>query len=137
MLREGDIFIVNKLDRLACSTLKLIETLDFLNNKGIEFVNLSVNIDTSTRLKKGMFGMTAVFAEFESSIIRERTIAGLEAARVRGRRGGRPMTDKKKLDKAIKLHESEEFTVAQIKEMTDVSRGFLYRELNRRKHIIN
>lgn len=67
------------------------------------------------------------------SIIRERTVAGLEAARARGRKGGRPMTDKKKLDKAIKLHESGEFTVAQIEEMTDVSKGSLYRELNRRK----
>ncbi|TGU49378.1 recombinase family protein, partial [Mesorhizobium sp. M00.F.Ca.ET.186.01.1.1] len=50
-----------------------------------------------------------------------------------GRKGGRPMTDKKKLDKAIKLHESGEFTVAQIEEMTGVSKGSLYRELNRRK----
>lgn len=80
-----------------------------------------------------MFGMMAVFAEFERSIIRERTVAGLEAARARGRKGGRPMTDKKKLDKAIKLHESGEFTVTQIEEITYISKGSLYRELNRRK----
>lgn len=133
MLREGDTFIVYKLDRLARSTLKLIETLDLLNEKGVEFVSLSDNIDTSTAAGKAMFGMMAVFAEFERSIIRERTVAGLEAARARGRKGGRPMTDKKKLDKAIKLHESGEFTVAQIEEMTGVSKGSLYRELNRRK----
>jgi DNA invertase Pin-like site-specific DNA recombinase len=133
MLREGDIFIVYKLDRLARSTLKLIETLHLLNKKGVEFVSLSDNIDTSTAAGKAMFGMMAVFAEFERSIIRERTVAGLEAARARGRKGGRPMTDKKKLDKAIKLHESGEFTVAQIEGMTEVSKGSLYRELNRRK----
>ncbi|CAM3563053.1 recombinase family protein [Paenibacillus lupini] len=51
-----------------------------------------------------MFGMIAVFAEFEKSIIHERTVAGLKAARARGRKGGRPMTDKKELDKVIKLH---------------------------------
>ncbi len=133
MLREGDTFIVYKLDRLARSTLKLIETLDLLKKKGIEFVSLSDNIDTSTAAGKAMFGMMAVFAEFERSIIRERTVAGLEAARARGRKGGRPMTDMKKLDKAIKLHESGEFTVAQIEEMTGVSKGSLYREINRRK----
>lgn len=133
MLREGDTFIVYKLDRLARSTLKLIETLDLLKKKGVEFVSLSDKIDTSTAAGKAMFGMMAVFAEFERSIIRERTLAGLEAARARGRKGGRPMTDKKKLDKAIKLHESGEFTVTQIEEMTNVSKGSLYRELNRRK----
>ncbi|GJM77511.1 recombinase family protein [Paenibacillus sp. HMSSN-139] len=133
ILREGDTFIVYKLDRLARSTLKLIETLDLLNKKGVEFVSLSDNIDTSTAAGKAMFGMMAVFAEFERSTIRERTVAGLEAARARGRKGGRPMTDKKKLDKAIKLHESGEFTVTQIEEMTGVSKGSLYRELNRRK----
>lgn len=133
MLREGDTFIVYKLDRLARSTLKLIETLDLLNKKGVKFVSLSDNIDTSTAAGKAMFGMMAVFAEFERSIIRERTVAGLEAARARGRKGGRPMTDKKKLDKAIKLHESGQFTVTQIEEMSGVSKGSLYRELNRRK----
>lgn len=137
MLREGDTFIVYKLDRLARSTLKLIETLDFLKKKGVEFVSLSDNIDTSTAAGKAMFGMMAVFAEFERSIIRERTVEGLKAARARGRKGGRPMTDKKKLDKAIKLHESGEFTVTQIEEMTDVSKGSLYRELNRRKQEVS
>lgn len=133
MLREGDTFIVYKLDRLARSTLKLIETLDLLKKRGVEFVSLSDNIDTSTAAGKAMFGMMAVFAEFERSIIRERTLAGLEAARARGHKGGRPMTDKKKLDKAIKLYESRKFTIAQIEEMTDVSKGSFYRELNRRK----
>lgn len=107
-----------------------------LNKKGVEFVSLSDNIDTSTAAGKAMFGMMAVFAEFERSIIRERTVAGLEAARARGRKGGRPMTDKKKLDKAVKLHESGEFTIAQIEEMTGVSKGSLYRELKRRKQSI-
>ncbi|WP_103108843.1 recombinase family protein [Brevibacillus reuszeri] len=136
MLREGDTFIVYKLDRLARSTLKLIATLGLLKEKGVEFISLSDNIDTSTAAGKAMFGMMAVFAEFERSIIRERTVDGLKAARARGRKGGRPMTDKKKLDKAIKLHESGEFAVTQIEEMTGVSKGSLYREINRRKQVV-
>ncbi|TGV29323.1 recombinase family protein, partial [Mesorhizobium sp. M00.F.Ca.ET.186.01.1.1] len=70
--------------------MKLIETLDLLNKRGVEFVSLSDNIDTSTTAGKAMFGMMVVFAEFERSIIRERTVAGLEVARARGRKGGRP-----------------------------------------------
>ncbi|MGE6230917.1 recombinase family protein [Paenibacillus chitinolyticus] len=136
-LREGDTFIIYKLDRLARSTLKLIETLDLLNKNSVEFVSLSDNIDTSTASGKAMFGMMAVFAEFERSIIRERTVAGLKAARARGRMGGRPKTDNKKLDKAIKLYESGDFTVTQIQVMTDVSKGSLYRELHRRKQEIS
>ncbi len=132
-LRKGDTFIVYKLDRLARSTLKLIETLDLLNKKGVEFVSLSDNIDTSTAAGKAMFGMMAVFAEFERSIIRERTIAGLKAAKARGRKGGRPKTDKKKLDAAIRLYESGDFTISQIEDSTGVSKGSLYREINRRK----
>jgi DNA invertase Pin-like site-specific DNA recombinase len=77
--------------------------------------------------------MMVVFAEFERSIIRKRTVAEFEAARARGRKGGRPMTDKKKLYKAVKLHESREFTITQMEEMTGVSKGSLYRELKRRK----
>lgn len=80
-----------------------------------------------------MFGMMAVFAEFERYIIRERTVDGFKAAKARGRKGGRPMTDKKKLDAAIRLYESGDFTVAQIEESTGGSKGSLYRELNRRK----
>ena len=134
-LREGDTFVVYKLDRLARSTIKLIETLQYLQKKGVEFVSLSDKIDTSTAAGKALFGVMAVFAEFERDIIRERTCAGLEAARARGRSGGRPKTDKKKLDKALKLYASKAHTLTEIEEMTGVTKGSLYRELNRRKEI--
>lgn len=77
--------------------------------------------------------MMVVFVEFERSIIRERPVARLEADKANGCNNGRPMTYKKKLDKAIKLHEIGGFTVTQIEEMTEVSKGLLYRKLNRRK----
>ncbi|SFB60243.1 Site-specific DNA recombinase [Cohnella sp. OV330] len=132
-LREGDTFIVYKLDRLARSTQKLFDILFQLKKNEVEFVSLSDKIDTSTAAGKALFGMMAVFAEFERDIIRERTVAGLEAARARGRNGGRPRTDAKKLDKAIKLYEGKTHSVSEIEELTGVTKGSLYRELNRRK----
>jgi DNA invertase Pin-like site-specific DNA recombinase len=88
VLRTGDILIVYKLDRLARSTMKLISTLKEIQNRGAEFVSLNDQIDTTTAAGKAMFGMLAVFAEFERNIIVERTKAGLAASRARGRKGG-------------------------------------------------
>lgn len=94
-VREGDTFVVYKLDRLARSTRQLYELTDKLQDRGAEFVSLNDKIDTTTAAGKAMFGMLAVFAEFERSIIQERTQAGLQAARRRGRVGGRPTIDVK------------------------------------------
>lgn len=132
-VRKGDVFIVYKLDRLARSTVKLINTLNEVQGLGAEFVSLSDKIDTTTAAGKAMFGMLAVFAEFERNIIVERTKAGLQAARARGRSGGRPQTDPKKLKQAITLYDSKEHTVAEIQELTSVNRGTLYRALKERK----
>lgn len=131
-LREGDVFIVFKLDRLARSTVKLISTLDELKKCGVEFVSLSDNIDTTTAGGKALFGMLAVFAEFERNVIIERTKAGLAASRARGRNGGRPKTDARKVTKALRLYDAETHTVAEIKEITGVSKATLYRALKER-----
>ena len=133
MLRPGDTFVVYKLDRLARSTKKLIEVADQLKELGVEFVSIKDSIDTSTPTGKLMFGMLAVLAEFERDIIRERTMAGLEAARARGRRGGRPPADHKKLKQALTLYDSQEHTITEITELTGISRATLYRELKKLK----
>jgi DNA invertase Pin-like site-specific DNA recombinase len=132
-LRAGDTFVVYKLDRLARSTLKLIATLNDIQKLGVEFVSLSDKIDTTTAAGKAMFGILAVFAEFERNVIVERTRAGLKAARARGRSGGRPRTDPKKIKQALKLYDSQEHTVAEIQELTGVNRATLYRALKERK----
>ena len=132
MLRSGDTFVVYKLDRLARSTKKLIEVADQFKELGVEFVSIKDNIDTSTPTGKLMFGMLAVLAEFERDIIRERTMAGLEAARARGRRGGRPPADYKKLKQAVTLYDSRQHTIKEITELTGISRATLYRELGKR-----
>lgn len=132
-LREGDALVVYKLDRLARSTKKLIELSELLEQRGIELISIRDNIDTTTAVGRAMFKMLAVIAELERDIISERTMAGLEAARARGRLGGRPRTDKKKLDQAVKLYESKQHTLKDIVEMTGVSKPTLYRELDKMK----
>ena len=94
-LRPGDILAVWKLDRLARSIRQLIYTIDALDRAGCGFHSLTEAIDTTTPTGKLVFHIFSALTEFERSIIRERTIAGLVAARARGRRGGRPrvMTD--------------------------------------------
>lgn len=133
-LREGDALVVYKLDRLARSTKKLIELSELLDQRGIELISIRDNIDTTTAVGRAMFKMLAVIAELERDIISERTMAGLEAARARGRLGGRPRTDQRKLNQAIKLYESKQHTLKEITELTGVSRPTLYREIDRMKN---
>lgn len=132
-LRTGDTLVVYKLDRLGRSTRKLIELVDELEGKGIEFVSIRDNIDTTTAVGKAMFRMLAVLAEMERDLIVERTKAGLEAARARGRKGGRPKKNSKAIEKALRLYDSKEYSVSEIAELTNVSRATLYRAIDKRK----
>src|SRR5436309_13080010 len=94
-LRPGDTLAVWKLDRLARSVQHLIEIIEQLHKRGCGFRSLTEAIDTTTAGGRLIFHIFGALAEFERSIIRERTLAGLEAARAPGRKGGRPrlMTD--------------------------------------------
>lgn len=134
ILRKGDVFVVYKLDRLARSTVKLVSTLNELREIGVEFVSLGDNINTNTASGKAMFGMLSVFAEFERDVIRERVNAGLAAARARGRKGGRPKVDQKKLERAVKLYHSQVLSIKEIEKETSISRATLYRELKKQKN---
>lgn len=89
-LREGDTLVVWKLDRLARSLKQLIETVEALEERHIGFRSLTENIDTTTPGGRLVFHIFGALAEFERSIIRERTSAGLAAARIQGKVGGRP-----------------------------------------------
>ena len=89
-IRPGDTLVVWKLDRLGRSLKDLIETLNLLKERGVDFISLTEKIDTSTPGGKLIFHLMGALAEFERDLIRERTLAGLAAARVRGRVGGRP-----------------------------------------------
>ena len=126
--RSGDTLIVWKLDRLARSTKQLIETVENLRVRGIGFRSLTEALDTTTAQGRLVFHMFGALAEFERSLIRERTQAGLAAARRLGHTGGRPpkLTDDD-LDVARALLANPDIGVTQIAHRLGVSPATLYR----------
>ncbi len=132
-LRAGDTLVVWRLDRLGRSLGHLIETVALLAERGIGFRSLTEQIDTTTSGGKLVFHVFGALAEFERDLIRERTHAGLAAARARGRTGGRPkkLADPKQLALAQTLYDSGNADVATICKTQGVSRATLYRHLKR------
>jgi DNA invertase Pin-like site-specific DNA recombinase len=129
-LRVGDVVVVWRLDRLGRSLKNLIALVEDLADRGVGFRSLSESIDTTTANGRLFFSIMGALAEFERDLIRERTHAGLAAARARGRVGGRPsVMNPKKVATARKLYDSREHTVAEIAEMLDVSVATIYRHL--------
>ena len=129
-LREGDTLVVWKLDRLARSLRQLIETVEDLHERGIGFVSLTENIDTTTPGGKMIFHVFGALAEFERELIRERTNAGLKAAKDRGVKLGRPRSlDDDQIAIARSLKAAGSMTSAQIAEHLGISRPTLYRLL--------
>lgn len=130
-LGEGDTLVVWKLDRLGRSIADLITIIDDLRARGIEFVSLSESIDTSTPGGKLIFHIFGALAEFERGLIRERTMAGLEAARARGRVGGRPraLDDEAVAHAAAMLRGDSSITVAQVAKRFGVSATTMYASL--------
>src|SRR5437588_9147409 len=127
-LREGDTLVVWRLDRLGRSLKHLIETITILNNRKIGFKSIQENIDTTTSGEKLVFHIFGALAEFERDIIRERTQAGLQAARARGRKGGRPKSlTGKKTAMAQALYNDKNNTVDEICKTLNISRATLYR----------
>ena len=129
-LRRGDVVVVWRLDRLGRSLKNLIELVADLDEKGVGFRSLTESIDTTTNGGRLIFHIFASLAEFERDLIRERTNAGLAAARARGRVGGRPsVMNAKKVEKARTLYDSRKHTVSEIAEMLNVSVATIYRHL--------
>ena len=126
-LRNGDELIVWRLDRLGRSIRHLIELINNFHTRGIIFRSLTESIDTSTNNGRLIFNIFASLAEFERNLIRERTMAGLSAARARGKKGGRKPKDKSKINAAIQLYNKRELTVEQICKAIGISRGTLYK----------
>jgi len=129
-VRSGDTLIVWRLDRLGRSLQHLIETITALEQRGIGFKSLTESIDTTTSGGKLIFHVFGALAEFERDLIRERTSAGLAAARARGRVGGRPKKlTTKQLDMAKRLHADKTTDIATICTTLGISRTTLYRAL--------
>lgn len=128
--REGDVIVIWRLDRLSRSLKDLIQVVGDLESQGIGLRSINESIDTTSSSGKLIFHIFGALAEFERNLIRERTHAGLKAARARGKMGGRPkkLTDEKaKL--AQDLYNEKTRTITQICELVDVSKPTLYKYL--------
>jgi DNA invertase Pin-like site-specific DNA recombinase len=129
-LRSDDVLVVWKLDRLAWSVKQLIETVERLDALEAGFKSLTESIDTTTAGGRLIFHVFGALAEFERSIIRERTVAGLAAARARGRTGGRPPAlAAKDLPAARAMLKDPDITVVEVARRLGVSPSTLYRHL--------
>ena len=131
-VRNGkDTIVVYKLDRLGRSLKHLISEVQEFDNRKIGFKSIQENIDTNTSSGKFFFHMFAAIAEFEKDIIKERTLTGLNAARARGRKGGRP---KKLSDSQLilmkKMHADKSNSIQEICDMFSISRPTLFRLLS-------
>ncbi|MFC5732186.1 recombinase family protein [Cytobacillus gottheilii] len=129
MMRKGDRVVVYKLDRISRSTKHLIELVEVFEEKEVDFVSIQDNIDTSNAIGRFFFRIMASVAELERDIISERTKSGLISARARGRKGGRPNSDKKKVELAKKMYQSKNYTIKEITTATGISHSTLYRNL--------
>ena len=135
-LRKGDIVVVYKLDRLGRSLKHLLELVDLFNRKEVGLQSISDSIDTTTPQGRLFFNISASFAEFEKDLIRERTKAGLDAARARGRKGGRRQGMSKEAEQKAILAETYykegKMSVIEISKEIGISKMTLYKYLRHR-----
>ena len=129
-VRDGDVLVVWKLDRLGRSTKNVLEVIDRLKADGVGFRSITEGLDTTGPMGQAMLTVLAAFNQLERDVIIERTRAGLAAAKAQGRVGGRPkVMDLKKTQTARTLYESGNHTVAEIAVMLGVGTATVYRYL--------
>jgi DNA invertase Pin-like site-specific DNA recombinase len=135
-LRAGDVLVIWKLDRLGRSLRHLVELAGILLEKGVGLKSLNDPIDTTTSQGRLVFNLFASLAEFERDLIRERTQAGLAAARARGRKGGRPKGLPPQAERtayaAETLYREQRLSVREIAEELGIAKSTLYEYLRRR-----
>jgi len=132
VLRAGDTVVIWRLDRLGRSLKNLIQMVERLETADVGLRSVQENIDTTTSGGRLVFHLFGALAEFERNLIRERTQAGLVAARARGRQGGRPKRlDPTKRALALKLYQEKNHTIEQICKMMGISKSTLYNYLDK------
>jgi len=141
VLRQGDIIYIYKLDRLGRSLKHLLELTSDFEKRGIGLVSINDHIDTTTAQGRLIFNIFASLAEFERDLIRERTKSGLEAARARGRKGGRCRGLSKEAERkamlAQTLYNERKLGVNEIAADLEISKMTLYKYLRHRGIVIN
>lgn len=131
--REGDVVVCYSLSRLSRSTKDAIEISEELDRRGVQLVSLTEGIDTTTPAGRMYFTIIAAFAQMQREQIAENTKAGLEAARARGRSGGRPKKNAEAVKQALVLYDTKAMSNRDIQKMTGVSPSTLYRHLHKRE----
>lgn len=136
ILRDGDVVVIESLSRLGRSSRDLLSLIEEFRDKKVTLISLKENLDISTPTGQLMFTVLAALSQFERDLTVQRTRDGLMAARARGRKGGRPKVDQKKIDKALKLYIAQTHSVSEIIKITGVSQGTLYKAINDAKEKI-
>ncbi len=128
-LREGDEVIIESLSRLGRSTKDLLNLIEEWNSQGVKLVSLKESIDTTTPTGKLLTTVLSAISQFERDITVQRTNEGLQAARARGRKGGRPKASSAKVEKAVKLYLAQTHSIKEITAICGISQATLYRAL--------
>lgn len=134
-LRAGDTLVVWRLDRLGRSLHDLVQIVAELEQRGVHFESLTEKIETGSAAGKLVFHVFAALAEFERNLIRERTRAGLVAARARGRAGGRkPKLTEAQIKEINEMVDAQKLPIGRIAELYGVSRTTIYKVAPRREN---
>lgn len=135
VLRSGDTVVVESLSRISRSSQDLLSLLNDWQARGVAFISDKERLDFSTTTGRMILTVLAALSQFERDLLRDRVVEGIASAKARGRIGGRPKTDKKALEKAVKLHASGTHSVREVCQITGVSSTVLYRELKRLREL--
>ena len=133
ILRPGDSLVVESSSRLRRNTLDILLLIQELTMKEVQFISLKENMNTATPTGKAMLQMMSVISELERNLLADRVREGIAASQKRGVRMGRPKVPQEKLDVAVRMYQSGDYSVKEIAETNHLSLGTLYKELNRRK----
>lgn len=129
VLQDGDTIVIESLSRLGRSVKNLAELMELFNSKNVRLISLKETIDTTSSTGRLLFTILSSLAQFERDVLVERTREGLNAARARGRLGGRPKSDKDSITKAIALYNTKQYTLKEITDLTGISKSTLYRSI--------
>ena len=135
ILREGDVLVVTELSRVGRSLIHTLEFINYLKDNNINFISIRENIDINSPSGELILNIFASIADFERKRLLERQKVGIDYAKAHGVNFGRPSTDKDKVDMAIALYRTHQYSVKQICDKTGVSRAVFYRNLKKIKKI--